>query len=329
MEFKKILDGELPAYDQLVDNSSEGTIFHKSWWLHSFSEYFGKTHNIEIIGAFENDNLVAALPIPIGNFFQIRYIRNIKLTPYLGPIFMKTKKNKINEFSWKKEINGKFCQFLKQYGLCLYYPFGPSHLDLQPYKWCGFNVDVNYTYILDIRNLDRIWNNMDKKRRTDINNGLKANFEIQYDNLQDFIQLYSETMKRQRHTIIPEKHWEYLFEASKQNHCCKIFTAYKSGKRLASIVIVWDNKRAYYIGGGISENSQSAMSFLIWEAIKYTKTILKLDEFDFEGSDIKTIEFYFRKFGGSIQPFYSIKTNSVTIFMAYGIYRVIKPYFEF
>lgn len=61
----------------------------------------------------------------------------------------------------------------------------------------------------------------------------------------------------------------------------------------------------------INENSQEAMSLLEWEAIKYTKEKLDLNKFDFEGSDILSIEFYFRKSGGEINPIFYVKSKSI------------------
>jgi len=43
----------------------------------------------------------------------------------------------------------------------------------------------------------------------------------------------------------------------------------------------------------------------MWEAIKFTKNNLSLNEFDFEGSMVPQIEQFFRKFGGHLIPCYT------------------------
>ena len=65
--------------------------------------------------------------------------------------------------------------------------------------------------------------------------------------------------------------------------------------------------------GGISRSNNFAMSYLLWQAILYTKDTLKLNVFDFEGSMIPSIEKYFRKFGGEITPYYSLNHILLTI----------------
>ena len=79
---------------------------------------------------------------------------------------------------------------------------------------------------------------------------------------------------------------------------------------MASLFLVWDEKQAYYVGGGINENSRGLMSYLVWDAIKFSKE-KGLNVFDFEGSDVPSIEQYFRKFGGVIIPVYTIERRRI------------------
>ena len=44
----------------------------------------------------------------------------------------------------------------------------------------------------------------------------------------------------------------------------------------------------------------------MWEAIKFTKEELGLNQFDFEGSMIQPVEQFFRKFGGKLTPYYTV-----------------------
>jgi len=315
MDIKRLDSGDddnLHEYDKLVDISLEGTIFHNSWWLNIFKDYYGSSYTIEFYGAFETGNLVAGIPIPIHNKLGIKFVYHPKLTPYLGSFFVdKGIKKKDREISWKKRINEEFAKSLKESGICLSYSFGHNYIDLQPFKWQGFDIEVHYTYVLKLDNLDQIWKNMNRKRRNDINKCYKQNYTIKFGEIKKYIEQNKQTMKRQNHKILGERLWMKVFDECKKHNCCEIFTAYKDDEAMASLFLVWDNKRSYYIGGGIKDNSQGAMSLLMWEAIKYTKEKLNLNEFDFEGSDVRSIEFYFRKFGGNIKPIFFVSENSM------------------
>ena len=83
----------------------------------------------------------------------------------------------------------------------------------------------------------------------------------------------------------------------------------KEGKAIAAVYIVWDEKRSYYLLGGYDaeESHHGASALAMWEAIRFTKEELGLKEFDFEGSMVPSIEMFFRKFGGTLTPYYSVR----------------------
>jgi len=88
-----------------------------------------------------------------------------------------------------------------------------------------------------------------------------------------------------------------------------IFITYQGDIPIGGVYIIFDNKRSYYILGGYDTNKShyGASAYALWEAIKYTKNQLLLNEFDFEGSMAQQIEHFFRQFGGILTPYYSIK----------------------
>lgn len=307
VNIEKLCGSALVEYDKLVKKSVEGTIFHYSWWRDIVGEIWGKNFVTDIYGIFENDILVAAIPISHKNIHGFKIIYNSKLTPYSGSIFLcKPGMKDVTVVSWKKSINREFAKVMRTYDVCLYYPFNPKYTDLQPFIWEGFDAGVFYTYILVLSDLNDVWEDMDKKRRNEIKAGLKAGYNILYGQINDFLSLYQNSMKRQNHSSLPPELWINIFKKCKELDCCEVFTAYDNKNPIASLFLVWDDKRSYYLGGGIGDNSQYAMSFLIWEAIQFTKNNLGLNEFDFEGSSVETIESFFRTFGGNLQPVHRV-----------------------
>lgn len=306
------MGNDLNEYDKLVDQSKEGTIFHKTWWLNGLKEYYGNKCKIKFYGFFEDNNLIAGMPIPIHNNFGLSLIYHPKLTPYLGTILINKKFNKIEkEISWRKNINSQFANVLKSEGSCIYYSFSQGVLDLQPFKWSEFEIGVRYTYILTLDDLDKLFDNMNKKRRYDIKKTYENGGRIELGNIEDFIRLNDESLRRQKHPVLGKKIWNRIYDECKKHRSCEIFSFYKDDEAIASLFLIWDTKRSYYLGGGVKDNSMNGMSLLIWEAIKYTKEKLNLREFDFEGSNVQSIEFYFRKFGGEIKPIFYIDERSV------------------
>lgn len=323
MEIRKLNNDDLARYDELINNSIEGTIFHKSWWLSIFKDYYGNSYNADFYGAFENSKLISGMPIPMHSKFGIKFIYHPKLTPYLGPFYLNRNANKYGQITRNKKINDEFGKILSRLKNCIHYSFHYNNIDLQPFRWNGFDIGVEYTYILNLCDLEDVWENIDKTRRHDINKCYKQNYDVRLGEIEKFIELNKKTMKRQNHSLLGEKLWLKIYNECKKNNCCEVFTAYKGQLAMASLYLVWDNKRSYYLAGGINNNSEGAMSLVMWEAIKYTKEKLNLNEFDFEGSGIRSIEFYFRKFGGDIKPIFYISENSIKKIMIMKLYSFL------
>lgn len=328
MDIKIIDNNYLQEYDELVDNSMEGTIFHKSWWLNIFKEYYGKSYEIKLYGAFKNNVLIGAIPIPLFHKYGTNFIYPPKLTPYLGPFFLANKEEKTcTKISREKEINDKFTNALKEYGHCLYYPFSHNNLDLQPFKWDNFGIGVHYTYLLKLHNLNKVLDDMDKKRRNDITKRAKQKYTIKNGGIEDNIELINQTMRRQGQPLIDKRILLAIFKECKKHNNCEIFTMYdETDTPSSSLLLVWDTKRSYYLGSGIRGNSRGDLSLLLLEAIRYTKEKLNLSEFDFEGSDVKSIEFFFRGFGGQLSPLFFIYENSMSQAMLMRTYQFVKNY---
>ena len=45
MNIKKLNEDNLEEYNKLVDMSSEGMIFHKTWWLNTFKSYYNNSYD--------------------------------------------------------------------------------------------------------------------------------------------------------------------------------------------------------------------------------------------------------------------------------------------
>ncbi len=73
-------------------------------------------------------------------------------------------------------------------------------------------------------------------------------------------------------------------------------------------IIVWDDRRAYYLVGGYDDaaDSANATALAMWSAVRFTSEVLHLPVFDFEGSMVPAVERFFRKFGGALLPTYTV-----------------------
>ena len=76
-----------------------------------------------------------------------------------------------------------------------------------------------------------------------------------------------------------------------------------AGRVHAAMLLVWDERRCYYLqgGGDPALRNSGAHSLLVWEAIQRAASKSRL--FDFEGSMVESVERFFRAFGARQSPY--------------------------
>lgn len=85
-----------------------------------------------------------------------------------------------------------------------------------------------------------------------------------------------------------------------------IFSAFdkKTNEKVASTIIVFDSKVAYYLHCyRDNESARGTIPLLLFKAIEYSFDVLKVEIFDFEGAVIQGIDEFFSTFNVDITPY--------------------------
>ena len=305
----RVLDpNEYDEWDKFVDLSPQGTLFHRSYWLGASGMDFG------IYGCFKDDQLTAGLPLTYRSRFGIMQATHPPLTPYLGILFRDRNAKYVNRISDEKKIAGLIARRIKDDFKVIRFKLTPAVIDLQPFIWEGFSSSVRYTYLLDLRDLDAVWNGMAESRRRNIKRAEKDGVYVEADcAFEVTLNLVKKTFQRQnQETGFIENAIKFHQVLDQRKQCHSFISHDASGEPIAAVYIVWDNKRSYYLLGGYApeKGHHGGSALAMWEAIKFTKAKLGLDEFDFEGSMVQPVEQFFRKFGGTLTPYYSVRWST-------------------
>jgi hypothetical protein len=302
-KLKKLSPDEYAEWDALIDESRNGTIFHKSWWIDSTSKCY------EIIGYYKGDELVGGVVLPYTKKYGLKIVHHPPLTPYLGPIYGR-KGKKVNVLSDQKEFLTLLSQYIKERFSGVRIFSSPTSMSLLPFLMEKFNPIYKYTYILNLVNIEKVWEDMDKKTRNSIKSATKSDIEVLEGNLLDVLYFVKKTFKREKLRLDFDIVVQNLNNVLVKKKAGKCFVALDSeGRRLSSICVVWDTNRAYYLLGGYDDlyKHRGATSLLLWHSINFVRNELGITEFDFEGSKIPRIERFFRNFGGSPIPILGIQ----------------------
>ncbi|MFC2001680.1 lipid II:glycine glycyltransferase FemX [Chloroflexota bacterium] len=304
-EIRPLSESEFAAWDELVEKSPEGTLFHNTFWLKASGERF------VIYGYFKGGELFAGIPVSYTSSFKIKVAGLPLLTPYFGVVLKGRETKYVQRMSQDKEIVGELVRRLKKDFNAGLVHLIPGWVDLQPFIWEGLIPGIRYTYIIDLNmELEQIWGAMNDKRRNDIRKAEKDGIRVVAgDNFETTYSLVEKTFARQERTVAFKQAALRYNEALAARNQCRAFLA-KNGQDepIAAVYIVWDSRRSYYLLGGYDPDSShhGASALAMWEAIKFTKEELGLGGFDFEGSMVPQIEQFFRKFGGRLTPYYTV-----------------------
>ena len=301
---------ELNKIKSFISESPQGTIFTTPGWLDAVAP--GSWQYIQIK---EKENIKLCMPIILSNKMGFKFCNMPPLTQSLGILFPEQKGN----YSKVLSNNTKnMLELISKIPKNLFFRqrFHPTINNWLPFYWNDYSQTTKYTYIIDdLTDTDIIWGGFKTKKHQEIR---KAKSRLKISETQDFEYLkycIHSSYKRQNKKGFNFEKLERIFNFCNEQKCGKIFLAKtQTGDIAGSVYIIWDQKSAYYLAGGGPEalRNSGAIPYLIWHSIKFSSSVTK--KFNFEGSMIRPIEYFFRAFGGKLTPYYEItKINSSII----------------
>ncbi len=299
-------------------------IFSKDWWLDSVCGY----DNWDVVIVEKGGNIFATMPYVLLKKLGITTIHQPTLTQTMGVYFKYPIKQKYyKKLSFEKEMIEKILKELPAFGRFTQ-SFDYTHTNLLPFYWLGFDIKVNYTYVIENITIEDLEKNLEtdirRRRRKAFNEGVEV---YESEDIEKFYELNKMTFIRQDRKIPYSFNFiENLYNNCKKNSACKMFFAKnKNGVVIAGNFLIYDENTVYYLMGGINPKYKDlgGMDVVQFESIKFALNDGK--KFDFEGSMIESIEKYFRSFGAIQKPYFNIsKTNSKLLKIRQFIKDIIK-----
>lgn len=292
----------------MSSDSITNSVFQKEWWLEAVAPGQWNYATVK-----KGDEVYAKMPFIIKKMGPFTISTMPIFTQVLGPCFKEIESKESSRLSREKEL---ITELLKQLPDIVYFKqrFHYSLENWLPFYWEGFEQTTRYTYILeDISDPDVVWNNMDGNIRREIK---KAREQITIETSDDTSLMWKFHCSNFADQKSPEgtlDDFARVYAACKSNDSGQILVAKSGNQVVAALFIVWDENSAYYLlGGTLNEyKSTGAFSYLMYEAVKYVSD--KTRFFDFEGSMIKSIEKFYRSFGGTQKPYFHITRKTKLI----------------
>lgn len=309
LQLRYLKKDEYESWDSLVEASPHGNVFCYSWWLQAVES------KIKVLGCFDNDHLIAGIPLYSSKSLGINRIIMPKLTQTWGVIITPLPGKHVNAFSREMEILKLFASELQKYKYFAQ-SFSPNLQNWLPFYWKGFQQTTRFTYVFEnLNSMDELWKGLRENIRTDIRKSVRKGISIRQTTFSTVFPLFEKTFTRQNLTIrYTREYLEKLYDIAVSKNAGECFAAIDlDGKIHAAAFLVWDKKRAFYLvgGGDPALRNSGATSHMVWEMIRFASE--RSAVFDFEGSMIESIEKYFRAFGATQRTFNIIYKKSPII----------------
>jgi hypothetical protein len=297
---------EHPLWDSLVDSSPHGTVFHYSWWLREAANSF------EILVVRDKDgSLLGGIPLPVARRAGLHLIHSPRLTPYLGPIF---------DLSSAKSVRDRL-HLMRTYGESLARAIdsfdsfrcvaGASAPDLQGFLWAGFSVKLAYTFRFNgTCSTDCVVKGMARTHHQKLVRAERHGLTVQRETTpDDLIALNRMTFERQG--TVPSYSPDLvhkLWAAGKMRDKARIYIARtRDGVPAAALLTVNDSRTTYQIVSGVNWDMPDLQGgyLVLWQAIQ--DALASGRSFDFEGSALRGVETYYRRWGPASVPVWRIE----------------------
>lgn len=258
----------------ILDNSSDTNILQSIEYVKVWKKLGANI--ITIIGYYKNipASLIVGRYLNIFNLARTLSIGGLGGgCPIVTDCFQGNDRLKVQEYTIEQ-----LEKLLKNINVGTVYIYPPLYSDETTFNLIeskGYEKIPDYTPILDIsKNVDTLWDNLNKKNRNAIRYALKNNVEIKKStSKQEFDQFYEilmQTSKRGDFKAPPYKTLLTEFEVYAQKQLCDIWIA-KHNEKTISGAFIWKYKNNinYVYGGSLKEGwSIKANNLLHWKIIE-------------------------------------------------------------
>lgn len=313
VEIKEIKKEDYNQWDELVEKSPQGTIFHKSWWLKTVTD--ATNTELRIYGFFRRDRedeLVGGCGISVERrgFLRLAFSPPINSpTPYGGMILKPIDAKDVRKIEslYKIAVNTLNNMYRINFDYVLLSNH-PNFTDIRHFVWNGWKPEVNYTYTLPLGKTEEMWNRIGA--RTDIRKAEKGGISIVHDeSIKDFCNLLQLTYKRQgRNVPVNMDFFDKIYKELKNRGACKIYYAINTnGGTVASAISLCDEKRGYYwVAASDPElRGSGEPASILWNILKDVSK--NYTEIDLIGANTPNIVKFKSAFNPDIVPYYSVK----------------------
>jgi hypothetical protein len=237
----------------------------------------------------------------------LRLISHPAFNPHCGLWRRQQAKNPSKAVGETKKLHIALAEYLLAQDGMVHLAFPPEETDLQPWAWSGFKVVAQWTYRINLgQELAVIRAGYADKQRNAIKKGLAGGTVETTDDPARVLNAVRSTFARKGKGLDEDTASAMIHAFLKPGHGFAFVTV-ENGKDSAAAFCAHAAGTCYYLLGGVDKAhaSNGAGAMAVDACIEQARS-LGLSIFDFEGSMLPEVERYFRTFGGTPTPYFTV-----------------------
>jgi hypothetical protein len=290
------------AWDCFVAACPEGTLFHTAWWHRAW----GCEPHI-LVRKDPAGRLVSGLAAHVERWLWVRALRRPPLTPVNHPLALAPPGGAAAARSAVRRETDALLAALPILGL-YDIAFHTCDIDPMPFIQKGFGWEMGLSYVIP-HGPEAAWRSrMTPNRRADLRRAHKeaqaAQITVRCDlPMAAVVPVLRDASRTKGYDLGAYAHrmtawWDQVLQ-HQAGRTYGLVTP--EGEVLGVTILVWDARKAYYLGGGLSRQVRASSLYnnLLMERMLQDGMDIGLD-FDFEGSSLPGVEWFFRQWGGEL-----------------------------
>lgn len=311
-ETRLLQPAEYHLWDKLVEDSPQGSIYSKSFWLAAIAGVYKLKYSI--FGCFQQSKLEGGIGLFYRKDWGKRIVFNPPLTPYTGLVIKQKTGKPGKNISHNIHVAEQIIKELEKEFDYVKLIHHWEVKDIRPFTWAGWDSRTIYSFVVPLENLDALFASLDNRDRKPIKTAESLGFTCQLDtDYKEFYRIFELTFAKQNlPTPVPPEIFFPLIEIlSLQNACRLYLIKNKEKKIIAGMVVLVDASGPHAWVGGTDPDylNSGATSFMYWQIFRDLAGEFSL--LDLNGANIKNIARFKQNMGAVLIPYYATtKINS-------------------
>jgi hypothetical protein len=319
-------------WDNFVDSSTSGSLFLK-WDFLKIIEKYTDTE-LRTYGIYRGEELICMIPLFYKNVSGVKMIfsppprtgvRNLGFVtaPIFNTVKQRRKESYINTIV--EDFTAEIKKISPRY---MSVSMVENFIDIREFQWAGYNVDIEYTYTMDLkRPLTSIWTGFGKDCKEGIRSADRSRISFESTNDVALFYRFMEERYREQKLDLPLVKPDYLAEllATFPDNI-KLYVLRRDNK-IVDLEVACGYKDRYrlWMGGAtIRKGSHGNQEYSTWELIKLAK-MQGYGSFEIMGANIRRLCVFQSKFNPDLEFYFSIyKKDLVGVIAEWSYMNVMK-----